>query len=119
LVQAVQAAGLVDTLKNNDFTVLAPTDEAFSKLPPGTVEGLLADIPRLEAVLKYHLIEGRNLAKKVLAVNSLKPVQGKDLAVKVGKSDDTVTIGGANVIKTDIRCKNGIIHVIDSVLIPQ
>lgn len=116
----MKAAGLVDALKGPLMTVLAPTDDAFAKLEPGTVEGLLADIPKLQAVLKYHVIEGSNNSKKVVALNgqSIKTLHGGDLSVKVAKQDGTVTIGTAKVVQADIKCKNGVIHVIDSVLIP-
>jgi uncharacterized surface protein with fasciclin (FAS1) repeats len=118
LVAAVKAAGLVDTLNGaGPFTVFAPTDEAFAKLPKGTVEDLLKpeNKDKLVAILPYHV-----LAEKVMAADvktmSAKTVNGKEVAIKVDAGK--VTIGSANVVKTDIRASNGVIHVIDTVLIP-
>ena len=121
LVAAAKAAGLVETLKGDGpFTVLAPTDEAFAKLPAGTVETLLKpeNKDKLAAILKYHVI-----ASKVLAADVVK-LDGKDVktaegdTVKVTVDGDTVMINKAKVVKTDILCTNGVIHVIDSVLLP-
>ena len=117
LATALQAAGLVDTLKGpGPFTVFAPTDEAFAKLPPGTVEALLRDKQRLTAVLTYHVVPGRVMAADVVKLDSAKTVQGGRLAIKSGKS---VRVDGANVVKTDVVAGNGVIHVIDSVLMPK
>ena len=121
LVAAVKAAGLVDTLKGEGpFTVLAPTDEAFAKLPEGTVEALLKpeNKDKLVAILKYHVIAGKNMAADVVGLNGkeVKTVEGG--SVKVAVTDGTVTISGAKVVKTDITCTNGVIHVIDTVLLP-
>ena len=117
LVQAVQAAGLVDVLKGDGpFTVFAPTDEAFAKLPAGTLEGLLKDKAKLTAILTYHVVPGKQMASDVVSASELKTVQGQ--ALKVFASDG-VKIDDANVVKTDILCSNGVIHVIDSVVIPQ
>ena len=122
LVAAVKAAGLVDTLKGKDpLTVFAPSDEAFSKLPEGTVDGLLLDIPKLTALLTFHVIPGYVTSKKVEAEfngKNVATVNGKELAVKVGKQDKVITISGAKVVTPDIKAKNGYIHIIDSVLIP-
>ena len=116
---AVQAAGLVDTLKSaGPFTVLAPTDEAFAKLPAGTVESLLKPENRakLQAILTYHVVAGKVKAADVVKLTGARTVQGQqvDIAVKDGK----VSVDGANVIKTDIESSNGVIHVIDSVILP-
>jgi uncharacterized surface protein with fasciclin (FAS1) repeats len=122
LVAAIKAAGLVETLKGPDrLTVFAPTDEAFAKLPEGTLEGLLADIPKLKSILTYHVISTSINSKKVAALTgqSVGTVNGKEVAIKVDKRDQTVTLDSAKVIKTDIKCSNGLIHVIDSVLIPK
>ena len=117
LVTAVQAAGLVDTLKGpGPFTVFAPTDDAFAKLPDGTVEGLLNDIPQLTAVLTYHVVPGRVMAADVVGLSSATTVQGQDLSIDTA---DGVKVGGANVVQTDIEADNGVIHVIDSVVLPK
>ncbi|MDA8018550.1 MAG: fasciclin domain-containing protein [Thermoanaerobaculia bacterium] len=117
LVTAVKAAGLVDTLKGDGpFTVFAPTDEAFAKLPEGTVEALLADKEKLTAVLTYHVVAGKNLASDVVAASSLDTVQGGSLSIDTSSG---VMVGSANVVKTDIVTSNGVIHVIDTVLIPE
>ncbi len=118
LVKAVQAAELVDTLKGpGPFTVFAPTDEAFAKLPPGTLESVLADKAKLTAILTYHVVAGKFMAKDVAELNgkSIKTVQGGELAVD---TTNGVKVGGANVVKTDVEASNGVIHVIDTVLIP-
>ncbi|MCU0280301.1 MAG: fasciclin domain-containing protein [Acidimicrobiia bacterium] len=117
LVAAVQAAGLVETLKGEGpFTVFAPTDEAFAALPEGTVEALLADIPALTDILLYHVVAGKVMAADVVNLTSATTVQGSDLAIVV--EDGKVMINGVNVITTDIETSNGVIHVIDAVLIP-
>lgn len=117
LVKAVQAAGLVDTLKSaGPFTVFAPTDEAFAKLPPGTLDSLLQDPAKLKEVLTYHVVAGKVMAADVVKIKSAKTVQGSmaKVSVKGGK----VMIDKANVVKTDIACDNGVIHVIDAVILP-
>jgi uncharacterized surface protein with fasciclin (FAS1) repeats len=117
LVTAIKAAGLVGTLKGEGpFTVFAPTDEAFAKLPEDKLQALLKDKKALTAVLTYHVISGKVMAADVVKMDSSKTVQGQPLSIlaKGGK----VTIDGANVLKTDIVCSNGVIHVIDAVLMP-
>ena len=119
LVAAVQAADLVDTLKGKGpFTVFAPSDEAFAKLPAGTVEDLIKpeNKEKLVAILTYHVVPGKVLAKDVVKLTAAKTVQGQEVAIKV--ADGKVTVDNANVVKTDIECSNGVIHVIDSVIIP-
>jgi len=117
LVAAVQAAGLVDTLKGEGpFTVFAPTDEAFAKLPPGTLDALLKDKAKLQAILTYHVVPGRVMASDVTKLTSAKTVQGQSLAINTSKG---VKVGTANVVKTDVQASNGVIHVIDTVLIPR
>ena len=119
LVAAVKAADLVSTLKSDGpFTVFAPTDEAFAKLPKGTVENLLKpeNKDQLIAVLTYHVVAGKVPASKVVGIDSAATVQGGKVSVKV--DGDTVMINDSNVVKTDIACSNGIIHVIDNVLLP-
>lgn len=118
LVAAVKAAGLVDTLNGKGpFTVFAPTDEAFAKLPAGTVESLLKpeNKEKLAGILTYHVVSGKVMAADV-KTSSVKTVNGKEAAIKVDAGK--VMIGTANVVKTDIAASNGVIHVIDTVLIP-
>lgn len=116
LVTAVKAAGLVDTLKGpGPFTVFAPTDEAFAKVPKATLDALLADKAKLTAVLTYHVVPGTVMAKDV-AAGKVKTAQGSELTVTTAGG---VKVDGANVIKTDIVASNGVIHVIDSVVLPK
>lgn len=116
LLKAAREAGLEDTLsKSGPFTVFAPNDEAFAKLPSGTVEGLLRDREKLSAILKYHLVSGRMDSNAVTKQDRLRTVQGKELPVDLSHG---VRVGSAKVIKTDIDASNGVIHVIDTVQIP-
>ena len=118
LATALQAAGLVDTLKGaGPFTVFAPTDAAFAKLPAGTVEGLLKDKAKLSAILTYHVVAGKVMAADVVKLDHAKTVNGKSVTIKV--VDGKVHVDGATVTSADIEASNGVIHVIDSVLIPQ
>jgi uncharacterized surface protein with fasciclin (FAS1) repeats len=121
LVAAVKAADLVDTLKGDGpFTVFAPTDEAFAKLPKGTVEELLKpeNKDKLKAILTYHVVSGKVMAAAVVTLDgkNVKTVQGSPVAIKV--EGGTVMVGMATVTKTDIQTRNGVIHVIDTVLLP-
>lgn len=117
LAKALQAAGLVDTLKGDGpFTVFAPTDEAFAKLPAGTLEALLKDKAKLTAVLTYHVVPGKVMAADVVKLKEAKTVQGQ--MVKIDTSMG-VKVDNANVVKTDIVASNGVIHVIDSVILPK
>ena len=119
LVAAVKAAGLVETLQGKGpFTVFAPTDAAFAKLPAGTVESLLKPENRdkLVAILKYHVISGKVLAADVKTMEA-KTVQGQ--SVKLVVSDAGVTVDNAKVVKTDVMAENGVIHVIDTVILPK
>lgn len=117
LVTAVKEAGLVETLKSaGPFTVFAPTDEAFKALPEGTLESLLADKTALKNVLLYHVVSGAVMASDVVKLDAAKTVLGEDVKVKV--AGGTVSINGATVIITDIKTSNGVIHVIDAVLVP-
>ena len=117
LVAAVKAAGLVDTLKSpGPFTVFAPTDEAFAKLPAGTVEALLKDKEKLTAILTYHVVAGKLMASDVVSKSSLKTVQGQSLKISTSGG---AKINNANIVKTDIEASNGVIHVIDTVVLPQ
>jgi uncharacterized surface protein with fasciclin (FAS1) repeats len=120
LVAAVQAAGLVDTLKGKGpFTVFAPTDEAFSKLPAGTVEMLLKpeNKDKLVSVLTYHVVAGKVMAEDVVKLDSAGTVQGQNVMIKTMGS--TVMIDKANVVIADVKASNGVIHVIDTVLMPK
>jgi len=117
LVTALQTAGLVDTLAGNGpFTVFAPTDDAFAALPDGVLAGLLEDIPSLTEVLTYHVVAGSVLAEQVVGLNSATTLQGEDIIVTV--VDGVVMIDEAKVVITDIIGSNGVIHVIDSVILP-
>lgn len=119
LVAAVKAAGLVETLQGKGpFTVFAPTDEAFAKLPAGTVDDLLKPENRdkLAAILKYHILPGKVMASDVKTMQ-VKSVQGQSLNIKV--SDSGVMVDNAKVLKTDLIAQNGVIHVIDSVILPK
>jgi uncharacterized surface protein with fasciclin (FAS1) repeats len=117
LVTAVQAAGLVDTLKGKGpFTVFAPTDEAFAKLPAGTVEALLKDKAKLTKILTYHVVPGQVMSKDVKS-GKVKSVEGSSITVKAGA--DGVTVDNAKVVAVDVLTTNGVIHVIDTVIIPQ
>lgn len=120
LVAAVQAAGLVETLKGEGpFTVFAPTDEAFAKLPDGTVEDLLKpeNKDQLIAVLTYHVVPGKVTAEKVVKLKEAKSVNGKNIPIHI--NDGTVKVDGATVVKPDIMASNGVIHVVDTVMIPN
>ena len=118
LVAAVKAAGLVDVLKGEGpFTVFAPTDAAFAKLPAGTLDALLKDKAALASILTYHVVPGRVLAADVVKIDSAKTVQGQSIAVESSKRG--VKVDGANVVATDVIASNGVIHVIDSVILPD
>ncbi|MDX1606112.1 MAG: fasciclin domain-containing protein [Candidatus Competibacterales bacterium] len=117
LVQAVQAAGLVETLKGEGpFTVFAPTDAAFAAIPEDTLKGLLADKAALTAVLTYHVVPGKVTAAEVIGLDTAQTVQGQ--SIDINTTDGKVMVDGANVIQTDIMTSNGVIHVIDSVILP-
>ena len=120
LVAAVKAANLVKTLSGDGpFTVFAPTNKAFAKLPKGTVEDLLKpeNKKKLAAILTYHVVAGKVMAKDVVKLKEAKTVQGSK--VKISVKDGVVSIDGAKVVKADIPCKNGVIHVIDTVILPK
>ncbi|MEB3218447.1 MAG: fasciclin domain-containing protein [Nostocales cyanobacterium 94392] len=117
LVAAVKAAGLVDTLKGEGpFTVFAPTDDAFAKLPEGTVDGLLKDIPQLTKILTYHVVSGKVMAADVVKLDSATTVEGSE--VKIDASNG-VKINDATVSQADVEADNGVIHIIDTVLLPS
>ena len=120
LVAAVKAAGLVDTLKGpGPFTVFAPTDAAFAKLPPGTLDSLLKpeNKAKLVSILTYHVVAGKVMEADVVKLKSAKTLEGESVTIKV--KGGSVMINNAHVIKTDIETSNGVIHVIDTVLMPK
>jgi len=120
LAAALQAAGLVDTLKGEGpFTVFAPTDEAFGKLPAGTVESLLQpeNLDQLTAILTYHVVPGAVMAAQVVGLTEAATVNGQNVSIQVDGSN--VMLDNANVVATDILASNGVIHVIDSVILPK
>ena len=117
LVQAVQAAGLVETLSGEGpFTVFAPTDEAFAQIPAETLQAVLADKEKLTAILTYHVVPGKLMAADVVRSTQLQTVQGQSITVS---TEGGVRVDDANVIQTDIEADNGVIHVIDQVIMPK
>ena len=120
LAAAVTAAGLVATLKGpGPFTVFAPSDEAFAKLPAGTVEGLLKDIPKLTAILTYHVVAGKVMAADVMTMDGKTAATVNGALLNISTTGGVKLNGKVNVVATDIACTNGVIHVIDSVLLPS
>jgi uncharacterized surface protein with fasciclin (FAS1) repeats len=120
LVAAVKAAGLVETLKGpGPFTVFAPTDEAFAKLPAGTLEALLKpeNKSKLQSILAYHVVPGKVMSQDVVKLNSAKTVEGRSIAIKT--MNGGVMVNNARVTKADIAASNGVIHVIDTVILPE
>ncbi|MCG9621224.1 MULTISPECIES: fasciclin domain-containing protein [Vibrio] len=120
LVAAVKAADLVDTLKGEGpFTVFAPTDDAFAKLPDGTIDMLLMpeNKDKLVSILTYHVVPGKVMAADVVKLDKATTVQGQDVMIKT--MGDKVMVNGANVMVTDVKAKNGVIHVIDTVIMPN
>lgn len=118
LAKLLTDAGLVDTLKGaGPFTVFAPTDEAFAKVPKATLDALAADRAKLKAVLTYHVVAGKVMAADVVKLKDAKTVQGS--SVKIAVTGGKVTVDAANVVKTDIAASNGVIHVIDAVILPK
>jgi uncharacterized surface protein with fasciclin (FAS1) repeats len=116
LVAAVKAANLVETLKGpGPFTVFAPTDEAFAKLPAGTVDSLLQDIPQLTKILTYHVVSGKVLSSDVVKIDKATTVEGSDLKIDASNG---VKVNNATVVSPDVEADNGVIHVIDTVLLP-
>ena len=117
LAKALQAAGLVDTLKGpGPFTVFAPTDAAFAKLPAGALDALLKDKAKLTKVLTYHVVPGKVTAADVVKLSSAKTVEGQSVTIDASNG---VKVGNAKVVKADVMASNGVIHVIDTVLIPN
>ena len=119
LVAAVKAAGLVETLSGaGPFTVFAPTDEAFAKLPAGTVDALLADIPKLTAILTYHVVAGKVMAADVMKMDGKEAATVNGAHIKISTTNGVKLNAASTVVKTDIECTNGVIHVIDTVIMP-
>jgi uncharacterized surface protein with fasciclin (FAS1) repeats len=117
LVQALEVAGLTDTLKGaGPFTVFAPTDAAFAKIPKADLDALLADKAKLARVLTYHVVPGKVMAADVTKLSSAKTVEGGALTIDASSG---VKVDGANVVQTDIAASNGVIHVIDTVMLPK
>lgn len=117
LAKAIEAAGLTETLKGEGpFTVFAPTDEAFAKLPKGTLESLLQDKEKLATILKYHVVAGEVSSAQAMQISEAKTVAEKPL--KISKSGEKLMVGKATVTQADIPASNGVIHVIDAVLLP-
>jgi uncharacterized surface protein with fasciclin (FAS1) repeats len=117
LVAAVEAAGLVETLQSpGPFTVFAPTDDAFAKLPEGTIDSLLANPDKLKQILLYHVLPGNVTASDVVKLSEAKTAEGSEVRISV--KGDSVMVDNANVIQTDVKASNGVIHVIDTVIIP-
>jgi len=117
LAKLLTDAGLVETLKGaGPFTVFAPTDEAFAKVPKATLDALAADKDKLRKVLTYHVVPGKVMAADVVKLTSAKTVQGQSIKITTAGG---VKVDNANVVKTDIACSNGVIHVIDAVILPQ
>lgn len=118
LVSAVKAAGLVDTLKGaGPFTVFAPTDEAFAKLPAGTLDALLKDPAKLKEILLYHVVSGKVMAADVVKMKNAQTAEGS--SVTIHAMGGKVMVDKAEIVKTDIACDNGVIHVLDAVLMPK
>lgn len=116
LVTAIKAAGLVDTLSGTGpFTVFAPNNAAFKKIPDATLQGVLADKEKLTSILKYHVLAGSVMSKDITALTEAKTLEGSDVKVD---TTNGVMINDAKVITPDIECSNGVIHVIDTVLMP-
>jgi len=117
LVRALTAAGLVETLQGaGPFTVFAPTDDAFAKIPKADLDALLADKEKLTAVLTYHVVAGKLMAADVVGLDSTKTVQGQSIDID---TTGGVTLDGAKIVATDIMATNGVIHVIDTVILPE
>ncbi len=117
LATALTEAGLIETLKSEGpFTVFAPTDEAFAKIPADELDAILADKELLTSILTYHVVAGKVMAADVVKLDSATTVQGSDIVIDVS---DGVKVNNANVVKTDIKSSNGVIHVIDTVLVPN
>jgi uncharacterized surface protein with fasciclin (FAS1) repeats len=117
LVKAAQAANLIETLKSpGSFTLFAPTDEAFAKLPEGTLDSLLQDIPKLQKIVAYHVASGDVRSDDLVQIDEAQTLEGSIVAIE--SADGKFKVNNANVLKTDILTDNGVIHIIDEVLMP-
>ncbi|MFS0517118.1 fasciclin domain-containing protein [Nostoc sp. UIC 10607] len=117
LVKAAKAANLIETLKNpGSFTLFAPTDEAFANLPEGTLDSLLQDIPKLQKIVAYHVASGDVRSDDLVQINEAETLEGSIVAIE--SVNGKIKVNNANVIKTDILTDNGVIHIIDAVLMP-
>ena len=117
LVEAVKITGLTETLQGlGPFTIFAPTDEAFDKLPTGTIDKLLSDIPQLTKILTYHIVAGKVMSEDVEKLDKTTTFEGSDLKIH---SNGSLMVGDAAIVQSDVEADNGVIHVIDTVLIPQ
>jgi len=114
LIAAAKAAGLAETLSTETLTVFAPNDDAFDKLPEGTVEGLLDDKEKLTEILTYHVVPGKHMASELMKQDNIKTLQGGELQLDIKKS----MVNNAKILQADIECSNGVCHMIDSVLMP-
>lgn len=120
LVTAIKEAGLVEVLKKDGpFTVFAPTNDAFDKLPAGALDDLLKDKEKLKKVLTYHVVNGRQLAKDVVGMDGQKVATLDGAEVLISVKDGAVMVNGATVTKTDVECSNGVVHFIDNVIMPK
>lgn len=119
LVEAVKAAGLVETLKGGQFTVFAPNDDAFAELPKGTVEGLLKDIPKLKSILTYHIVKGAFPTSDLRDHENITTLQGQDVKIDATDNRGSIKINDAAIVQSDVEADNGVIHVIDKVLLPK
>ncbi len=117
LVKAAKAANLIETLKSpGSFTLFAPTDEAFAKLPEGTLDSLLQDIPKLKKIVAYHVASGDVRSDDLVQIHEAETLEGSIVVIE--SADDKIKVNNANVLKTDILTDNGVIHIIDEVLMP-
>lgn len=120
-MRAVAAGGLTGVLTGPLCTLFAPSDEAIAKLEPGQWDGILQDSEKLQAVVRHHIVDGSHNSKRIAELNgqALKSLHGADLPVKIGRQDKAITVGGAKLLQADVKCKNGVMHVIDTLLMPS
>ncbi len=119
MMDALAKAGMADTLNSKGpFTVFAPVDSAFDKLPPGTIDNLLQDVPKLQKLLNYHVVAGKMNAKEMSKISSARTVEGDNVAIKTTFKDG-ILVNDARIIDRDIKCKNGVIQAIDKIIMPD